>query len=202
MAQRVLGVAQGELARPAAQLGALAVGGEQAAVVLDDGAELAGVEQGADRHAGLFQLAAQFGHVQAGDRIALAALDVVVQREGLLHQAIGDALAVAGGGQHRLAQLVVHAPVFVDDEALLGGQVPALEAVAGGRHHAAGVFAVEHRHQALQGGLAGGVGAADVGVVIHDQFHHALQVGVDQDDAVKAGHGDPFYATKRGRGAV
>ena len=200
MPQAVLAAAQRELPGQLAQFATLAVGGQQGAVVLDDRPVLAGVELVADRHAELAEMPAQLVHGAADDAVALAAADVVLQVEALVYQPVVHAAAVAAGGEDRLAGLVVHALVFVDDEALLGGQVPALEAVTGGRHHAARVFAVEHRHQALQGGLAGGVGAADVGVVVHDQLHHTLEVGVDQNEAIQAGHASP--SKMRSKGAV
>ena len=201
MAQAVFAVAQGELAGQLAQLAALAVAGQQGAVVLDDRPVLTGVELVADGNAERAEMPSQLVHGAADDAaVALAAADVVLQVEAFLHQAVIHAPTVAAGSEDRLARFAVHALVFVDDEALLGGQVPTLEAVAGGRHHAARVFAVEHRYQALQGGLAGGVGAADVGVVVHDQLHHTLEVGVDENEAIQAGHANP--SKMRSKGAV
>src|SRR5690606_12547695 len=199
MAQAVLAAAPGELARQLAQFAALAVGGQQGTVVLDERPVLAGIELVADGDAQRTEMAAQLVHGAADDAVALAAADVVLQIEALVYQAIVHAPAIAAGCQDRLARLVVHALVFVDDEALLGGQIPALETVAGGRHHAARILAVEHRHQALQGGLAGRVGATDVGVVVHHQLDDTLEVGVDQDEAIQAGHVNPSRTARQAR---
>ncbi len=183
MANAPLGIDQAELGGDLAQLQAIAaVAVELGKVVLDHRAELRGGPQlGRHRRAAAAQPAGPLGVVQR--QRALLGLDQVVFRavrrtdEAILHAAFLLA------GQHRLAHVARFAAVFVYQVAVAMGQIERIEFHAGFRHHLVGQLAVKHRHQPLKRGFTRRVGAANIGVAIHTEFDHAVQVAVNHHDA-------------------
>ncbi len=187
VADALTGAHQAEAGRHLAQAQRLlaaapGLGAALGEVVLDHRAVLGGGPQlGGDRHAPPAQAVGPLGVVQ-GHHPGLALHQVVLGAVGVADEAVLDP-ALAAPGQHRLADVTLLAAILVDQVAVAMRQVEGVELEAGARHHPVGQLAIEDRHQALQGGLARGVGTADVGVALHTQLDHALEVAVDHHDA-------------------